>query len=355
MNQHARRYTLGAAAVGIVAAAALAAPLTDASADWTPVTRGLAESPARLLPPTVSTAHPVSVVRTVLDDSGRPVVTANRATDRATAEGLIRAGQRAPRAIAVELDAPVYTMGVPAGTDPYSGSAVGSGDHPGHRRLAEVHRRRGDRRGHRQRRRRRPPGPRRSGPPGRRPGRQHLRHQHRPERARHPRGRHDRGPDRQRHRRRPARAGHQDPADPHARTPTAAACMSDGRDRHRLRRRPRRPGGQHVAGLDRPGRRGDQRDRVRPKQGRRGRRLGRQQPVQWQPDELPGRRPRRDRGRLDRLGRPGQQLLQPGRLRRHRGARLEHPEHHPGREGQLRLHERHVDGRARTSPRSPRC
>ncbi len=112
--------TFGALAVGT--AAALVVPLSGAGGSWTPVTRGLSEDPARLLPATVTAAEPVTVVSTALDATGRPVVTSRRATDRAAAERLVRAGQEAPGAVAVELDAPVHAIGVPTGTDPHRGS-----------------------------------------------------------------------------------------------------------------------------------------------------------------------------------------------------------------------------------------
>ena len=117
MSHHLRRTTVGALAAGIVAAA-LAVPFTGGAVAWTPVTRGLDEDPAAMLPATVTADEPVSVVSTSLDAAGRPVVTSRTATDREAAERLIRAGQDAERAVAVELDAPVRTLGVPTGSDP---------------------------------------------------------------------------------------------------------------------------------------------------------------------------------------------------------------------------------------------
>jgi type VII secretion-associated serine protease mycosin len=124
MNTPIRRYAVGALAAGtLIAGAAVAASgPRDADGSWTPVTAGLTEDPGRLLPAEISTAEPVSVVSTVLDEDGRPVVSVRRATDRAEAERLVRAGQQAPRAVAVELDAPVRMMAVPGGTDPYRGN-----------------------------------------------------------------------------------------------------------------------------------------------------------------------------------------------------------------------------------------
>jgi type VII secretion-associated serine protease mycosin len=118
MGKRLGRATTGALAAGL-AAAALAVPFAGEAESWTPVTRGLDAAPEAILPPTVSPARPVRVVSTVLDDSGRPVVTTRTATDRATAARLIRDGQQAPGAVAVELDAPVRALGVPTGSDPY--------------------------------------------------------------------------------------------------------------------------------------------------------------------------------------------------------------------------------------------
>ena len=120
MGSRLGRCTTGALAVGL-AAAALVGPFAGGADSWTPVTRGLDAAPEAILPPTISPARPVRVVSTVLDDSGRPVVTTRTATDRAAAARLIRHGQRAPGAVAVELDAPVRALGVPTGSDPYRG------------------------------------------------------------------------------------------------------------------------------------------------------------------------------------------------------------------------------------------
>ncbi|MCA2214157.1 S8 family serine peptidase [Jidongwangia harbinensis] len=121
MKTPMHRYAAGVLAAGtLIAGAAVASSgPRDAGDSWTPVTAGLTEDPGRLLPTEISTAEPVSVVSTVLDDDGRPVVSVGRATDRAEAERLVRAGQQAHRAVAVEIDAPVTLMAVPDGTDPY--------------------------------------------------------------------------------------------------------------------------------------------------------------------------------------------------------------------------------------------
>ncbi len=119
MGSNLRTFGFGALAAGTAAAAALVAPqLAGTPGGWTPVTRGLSAAPSAILPATVSPAHPVTVVSTALDAQGRPVVTARTATDATAAAGLIRAGQKAPRAVAVELDAPTSALDVPTGTDP---------------------------------------------------------------------------------------------------------------------------------------------------------------------------------------------------------------------------------------------
>jgi type VII secretion-associated serine protease mycosin len=96
------------AIVGAVAGATAAQPIGD-EPDWRPVTRGLTETPERLLPALISPAHPVRVVSTALDLAGRPIVTVATATDRAMATHLITEGQHASHALGVELDAPVHT------------------------------------------------------------------------------------------------------------------------------------------------------------------------------------------------------------------------------------------------------
>ncbi|WP_248293806.1 S8 family serine peptidase [Actinoplanes sp. TBRC 11911] len=85
---------------------------------WRPVSRGLAASPASLLPDTVSRTRPVRVVSTTLAGNGAPVITARTATDTTSAADLITAAQRAPQAVGVELDTPVRVADAPAGDDP---------------------------------------------------------------------------------------------------------------------------------------------------------------------------------------------------------------------------------------------
>ena len=118
MKMQLRRYAVGAMAAGAVAGgAALALP--GAEPAWRPITYGLTTNPARLLPATISTTHPVRVVSTALDASGRPVVTVHTATDRTKATELVEAGQQTRNAVGVELDAVMHAADVPAGTDPY--------------------------------------------------------------------------------------------------------------------------------------------------------------------------------------------------------------------------------------------
>ncbi|GGQ49714.1 S8 family serine peptidase [Couchioplanes azureus] len=129
-----RRVVVAGFAAGALAAAVAAGPAGIASAPaatgpaagpapvWTPVTSGLTESPDELLPERIGADQPVDIVTTALDATGRPVVTTRRATGREQAQRLIRAGQAVPGALAVELDAPVRQLGVPAGADPYRSS-----------------------------------------------------------------------------------------------------------------------------------------------------------------------------------------------------------------------------------------
>ena len=113
MRKHLRRYALGALAVGAVAGASAFA-LPGATSHWQPTTYGLTESPAQLLPATVSTADPVRVVGTTLE-AGRPVVTVHTATDKQAATSLVKQAQQAKDAIGVEVDAPVTALA----DDPY--------------------------------------------------------------------------------------------------------------------------------------------------------------------------------------------------------------------------------------------
>jgi serine protease len=119
LKNHLRRYVLGALAVGTIAGgAALALPGTHSS--WLPSTYGLRQTPASLLPATVSAADPVRVVSTVLDH-GRPVATARTATDPIAAAALVKRAQRAKNALGVQVDQPIHALEAPAGTDPMRG------------------------------------------------------------------------------------------------------------------------------------------------------------------------------------------------------------------------------------------
>jgi serine protease len=116
MGKHLRKYILGALTVGAVAGgAALALPSSHPS--WQPSTFGLRQTPASLLPATVSRAHPVRVVSTVLDH-GRPVATARTATDPAAAATLVEQAQEARNAFGVQVDRPIHAFDAPSGTDP---------------------------------------------------------------------------------------------------------------------------------------------------------------------------------------------------------------------------------------------
>src|SRR4051794_271767 len=121
MGHRLSRCACGAIGAGTLVAALMIVPFNGRPSSWTPVTHGLAESPGSMLPDVVDAAHPVTVVTTVLDGSGRPVVGTHRSTDRGYAESLIRAGQKAPHAISVELDAPARLLDAPGGTDTYRG------------------------------------------------------------------------------------------------------------------------------------------------------------------------------------------------------------------------------------------
>jgi serine protease len=118
MKNPLRRYAIGAVALGAVAGGT-ALGLHATAPTWQPVTYGLHETPAQLLPATVSTAHPVRVVSTKLDQAGRPVVSVHTATSRSAAASYVTQGQKAPNAVGVELDAVATAESVPTGTDPY--------------------------------------------------------------------------------------------------------------------------------------------------------------------------------------------------------------------------------------------
>ena len=110
--------TIGAPAIG-AGGRAVTAAAEPRSATWRPVTTGLTQTPAELLPATITRAHPVRVVSSALDNQGRPVTVAHTATDRADAIKLIANGQHARKAIAVELDGTVTVADAPTGDDPY--------------------------------------------------------------------------------------------------------------------------------------------------------------------------------------------------------------------------------------------
>ena len=118
MKNPLRRSAVGALALGAIAGSA-ALGLHSAAAAWQPVTYGLHETPAQLLPASVSTAHPVRVVSTQLDNNGRPVVTVHTATSRTAAAAYVTQGQKATKAVGVELDATVTALDVTTGTDQY--------------------------------------------------------------------------------------------------------------------------------------------------------------------------------------------------------------------------------------------
>jgi type VII secretion-associated serine protease mycosin len=118
MRKPLRRFATSALVIGAVAGAgAIGLPAAE-TADWLPVSYGLGVAPDDLLPQHVSEARPVRVVSTALDHTGRPVVTARTATDRATATDFITQGQNARNAVGVELDSLLTISDVPTGTDP---------------------------------------------------------------------------------------------------------------------------------------------------------------------------------------------------------------------------------------------
>ena len=110
MKNPLRRSAVGALALGAIAGSA-ALGIHSAEAAWHPVTYGLHETPAQLLPATVSTAQPVRVVSTKLDAQGRPVVTVHTATSKAAAAKYVTQGQKATNAVGVELDAVTTASG----------------------------------------------------------------------------------------------------------------------------------------------------------------------------------------------------------------------------------------------------
>jgi serine protease len=112
-----RKFAFGAVAAGALAAVGVFA-MPSGSADWAPVTYGLTASPERIVPATVSEEAPARVVLTTIDSDGRPVVTVKEAKDKASAIKLVKDAQKAKGAVGVEMDAKVYAIGVPTGSDP---------------------------------------------------------------------------------------------------------------------------------------------------------------------------------------------------------------------------------------------
>ncbi|MEU4622160.1 S8 family peptidase [Actinoplanes sp. NPDC023801] len=112
-----RQFAFGAVAAGALAAVGVFA-LPSGSADWAPVSYGLTTSPEHIVPATVSEAAPARVVSTTIGEDGRPVVTVKEATDKASAVKLVEDAQQAKNAVGVEMDAKVYAIGVPTGSDP---------------------------------------------------------------------------------------------------------------------------------------------------------------------------------------------------------------------------------------------
>ncbi|MEU4622158.1 S8 family peptidase [Actinoplanes sp. NPDC023801] len=112
------RYAAGAVAAGALAAVGVYV-LPTGTAAWQPVTYGLTRTAEELVPATVSVAAPARVVSTKVGRDGKPVVSVKEATDRAATAKLIKDGQQADGAVSVEIDTPVYALGVPTGSDPY--------------------------------------------------------------------------------------------------------------------------------------------------------------------------------------------------------------------------------------------
>jgi serine protease len=106
------------AAVGALAALGAVA-LPTGAAEWTPVTHGLTAGPEDLLPATVSAAEPARIVTTTVGRDGRPVISVKEATDRQSAARYVHDGRQTADAVSVEVDAPMYALGVPSGPDPY--------------------------------------------------------------------------------------------------------------------------------------------------------------------------------------------------------------------------------------------
>ncbi len=118
MGFQIRRYAAAAAAAaGALAVGAIALPA--GSGGWEPVTYGLTVSPEHLLPATVSTQQPVRIVTTTVGQDGRPVISVREATSKESATSLVEDGQAATDVVSVEVDAPMYALGIPAGSDSY--------------------------------------------------------------------------------------------------------------------------------------------------------------------------------------------------------------------------------------------
>ena len=118
MGFQIRRYAAAAAAAaGALAVGAVALPA--GSMGWEPVTYGLTVSPEHLLPGTVSTQQPVRIVTTTVGQDGRPVISVREATSKESAASLVENGQAATDVVSVEVDAPMYALGIPAGSDSY--------------------------------------------------------------------------------------------------------------------------------------------------------------------------------------------------------------------------------------------
>ncbi|MBG0560164.1 S8 family peptidase [Actinoplanes aureus] len=117
MKVQIRRYAVATAAIGALAAVGAFA-LPTGSAGWEPVTYGLTASPEQLLPATVSAEKPARVVTTTIGEDGKPVITVKEATDKASAAKLVEDGQGAEDAVSVEVDAKMYALGIPTGSDP---------------------------------------------------------------------------------------------------------------------------------------------------------------------------------------------------------------------------------------------
>ncbi|MFC7531733.1 S8 family serine peptidase [Actinoplanes sp. GCM10030250] len=120
MKVQIRRFAMGAVAASAIAAVGVFA-LPTGSVGWEPVTYGLTAGPEQLLPATVSAEQPARVVVTTVGKDGKPVISVKEATDMASAAELVKDGQNAEDAVSVEVDATMYALGVPTGSDPSRG------------------------------------------------------------------------------------------------------------------------------------------------------------------------------------------------------------------------------------------